>query len=292
MVIVSHHGNCSHGHSLSYHDAHGGDHALPHHESRTNVSDRVLPPIELCDTDLRRIPLFCSHTRSEAQTGTNIKACSDFSKSENFLQKGSSHDYQTSIWNQLFQSPDRQLCMDRQSKDSWSVQFFCNSFAVLDQGRFLWGGIFIVTSAQYSGQPPLATPHSRTQIVTQRTRKRTSVDTKWSGWTPRSWSKKSQERQEAPDWLERFAGFQKISVTQLLIVHMMRSPCSAFSSIYSLSLEFLSWFDSRLLCKVSTSCPIMKPLDTRTPTQSFALMDVCQEDFTNIDNWGIFCRQL
>ena len=61
---------------------------------------------------------------------------------------------------------------------------------------------------------PLASPHSRTQIVTQRTRKRTSVDTEWSGWTPRSWSKKSQERQEAPDWLERFAGFQKISGTQ------------------------------------------------------------------------------
>ena len=137
MVIVSHHGNCSHGHSLSYQDAHGGDHALPHRESRTNVSYRVLPPIELCDTDLRRIPLFCSHTRSEAQTGTNIKACSDFSKSENFLQKGSSHDYQTSIWNQL---SDRQLCINRQkakSINSWSVQFFCNSFAVLDQGRFL-----------------------------------------------------------------------------------------------------------------------------------------------------------
>ena len=103
---------------------------------------------------------FCSHTRSEAQTGTNIKACSDFSKSENFLQKGSSHDYQTSIWNQL---SDRQLCINRQkakSIDSWSVQFFCNSFAVLDQGRFLWGGIFIATSAQYSGQPPWL-PHIR-----------------------------------------------------------------------------------------------------------------------------------
>ena len=103
---------------------------------------------------------FCSHTRSEAQTRTNIKACSDFTKSENFLQKGSSHDYQTSIWNQLFQSPNRQLCTDRQLKDSWSVQFFCNSFAVLDQGRFLWGGIFIATSAQYSGQPPWL-PHIR-----------------------------------------------------------------------------------------------------------------------------------
>ena len=103
---------------------------------------------------------FCSHTRSEAQTRTNIKACSDFTKSENFLQTVSSHDYQTSIWNQLFQSPDRQLCMDRQSKDSLSGQFFCNSFAVLDQGRFLWGGIFIATSAQYSGQPPWL-PHIR-----------------------------------------------------------------------------------------------------------------------------------
>ena len=158
MVIGhSHHGNC---HSLSYQDAHGRDHPLPPRLSRTNVSGRVLPPIELCDADLRWIPLFCSHTRPEAQTGTNIKACSDFSKSENFLQTVSSHDYQTSIWNQLFQSPDRQLCMDRQSKDSLSVQFFCNSFAVLDQGRFLWGGIFIATSAQYSGQPPWL-PHIR-----------------------------------------------------------------------------------------------------------------------------------
>ena len=159
--------------------------------------------------------LIFAHTLAQKHKLGPISKLAQISQnSENILQKGSSHDYQTSIWNQL---SDRQLCINRQkakSINSWSVHFFCNSFAVLDQGRFLWGGIFIATSAQYSGQPPLATPHSRTQIVTQRTRKRTLVDTEWSGWTPRSWSKKSQERQEAPDWLERFAGFQKISGTQ------------------------------------------------------------------------------
>ena len=158
MVIGhSHHGNC---HSLSYQDAHGGDHPLPPRLSRTNVSGRVLPPIELCDADLRWIPLFCSHTRSEAQTGTNIKACSDFTKFGKHFAKGIKSRLPTSIWNQL---SHRQLCINRQkakSINSWSVQFFCNSFAVLDQGRFLWGGIFIATSAQYSGQPPWL-PHIR-----------------------------------------------------------------------------------------------------------------------------------
>ena len=126
--------------------------------------------------------LFFAHTLAQKHKLGPISKLAQISQnSENILQKGSSHDYQTSIWNQL---SDRQLCINRQkakSINSWSVQFFCNSFAVLDQGRFLWGGIFIATSAQYSGQPPLATPHSRTQIVTQRTRKRTSVDTEWSG---------------------------------------------------------------------------------------------------------------
>ena len=99
--------------------------------------------------------LFFAHTLAQKHKLGPISKLAQISQnSENILQKGSSHDYQTSIWNQLFQSPDRQLCMDRQSKDSLSVQFFCNSFAVLDQGRFLWGGIFIATSAQYSGQPP------------------------------------------------------------------------------------------------------------------------------------------
>ena len=52
--------------------------------------------------------------------------------------------------------------------------------------------------------------------------------------------RRAKGKQEALDWLERFAGFPKISGTQQLIVHMMRSPCSAFSSTYSLPLEFLS----------------------------------------------------
>ena len=99
--------------------------------------------------------LFFAHTLAQKHKLGPISKLAQISQnSENILQKGSSHDYQTSIWNQL---SDRQLCINRQkakSINSWSVQFFCNSFAVLDQGRFLWGGIFIATSAQYSGQPP------------------------------------------------------------------------------------------------------------------------------------------
>ena len=135
MVIGhSHYGNC---HSLSYQDAYGGDHALPHRESRTNVSYRVLPPIELCDTDLRRIPLFCSHTRSEAQTGTNIKACSDLSKFGKKFAKGIESQLSSLNMESTFPTP-RSPTLYGPAKGKIDRFLECTIFLLLlDQGSFL-----------------------------------------------------------------------------------------------------------------------------------------------------------